>query len=133
MKKLKIVKLQIVFIFFAWILIKRIIVSSTPFYCWGRQIFEEMLTGEKVTFLCLWCDDKSLETSFEWEGAWVKMPRFNAFSRSGNTINLKTFPAHCEIYEFERKFSKHSGERSSPEEFIKIWKCILETNLEEQG
>lgn len=44
-------------------------------------------------------------------GAWVNMPRFNAFSRNLNTINLKAFPEHVEIYKFERKVNKYLGER----------------------
>ena len=45
------------------------------------------------------------------EGAWVKMPRFNSFSRNLNTINLNIFPNYCRIYMFERKCKKHSRER----------------------
>ena len=45
------------------------------------------------------------------EGTWVKIPKFNAFSRNVNTINLKKF-------EVERKFNKHSEERISSKEFI---------------
>ena len=41
----------------------------------------------------------------------VKMPRFNAFSRNVNTMNLKIFLTHGGVYNFERKFNKHSGER----------------------
>ena len=55
-------------------------------------------------------------------GTWVKMPRFNTFSRNASTINLKFFPNHGEIYRFERKFKKHSGERVK--EFIEIWKDV---------
>ena len=39
------------------------------------------------------------------------MFRINAFSRSMNSVNLKIFPTHGGIYEFEREFGKHSGER----------------------
>ena len=34
-----------------WILIKQIIVSCTPFYCWGKQIFKRMLPGGMSNFL----------------------------------------------------------------------------------
>ena len=38
---------------------------------------------------------KSSTWSFEWgTGTWVKMHRFNAFSRNVNTINWKFFPTH---------------------------------------
>ena len=40
--------------------------------------------------------------------AWVKMPRFNAFCRKVNIINLKLFPIRGGLYKFERKFYKHS-------------------------
>ena len=39
------------------------------------------------------------------------MPRFNAFSTNVNNINLKFFPTHGRIYNFEIKFNKHAGER----------------------
>ena len=31
---------QVIFKFSEWIYIKQIIVSSTPFWCWGKEIFE---------------------------------------------------------------------------------------------
>ena len=40
-----------------------------------------------------------------------KMPPFNAFYRNVNTINTKVFLTHGEIYMFDIKFNKHSGER----------------------
>ena len=41
--------------------------------------------------------------SFEWRPeAWVKMHRFNAFSRNVNTINWKNFPTNDEIYKSEK-------------------------------
>ena len=42
---------QVVFIFSDWVLIKQITVSSTPFCCWGKQIFERMLSGGMSNFL----------------------------------------------------------------------------------
>ena len=68
---------QIIFIFSDWILIKQIIVSSTPFCCWGKQIFERMLPGGMSNSFCLGRDDKNLGASFEWREAWVKMPRIH--------------------------------------------------------
>ena len=41
LKKLQIL-FQAIFIFSDWILIKQIIIPSTPVYCWGKQIFEKM-------------------------------------------------------------------------------------------
>ena len=72
---------QVIFIFSDWILIKKIIVSSTHF------ILRETL------FL-----NNSIQ-SFEWRtGAWVKMHRFDAFFRNVNTINWNIFPTHGGIY-----------------------------------
>ena len=41
LKKLQIL-FQAIFIFSDWILIKQIIIPSTPVYCWGKEIFEKM-------------------------------------------------------------------------------------------
>ena len=80
-------------------LIKQIMVSYTPPYCWGKQIFERMLPKGMSNFLLpgVWYDDKNLGTSFEWGEAWEKMPQINAFSRDVNSINLKLFSTHCRI------------------------------------
>ena len=43
--------IQVIFIFSDWIVIKQIIVSSTHFYCWGKQIFKRMLPGGMSNFL----------------------------------------------------------------------------------
>ena len=73
---------QVIFKFFDWILIKQIIVSSTPF-----------LLG-KTDFL------KNSTWSFDWgTGAWVKMHRFKVFSRNVKTINWIIFPTY-----FSHKF-----------------------------
>ena len=63
------------------------------------------------------------------------MPRFNAFSGNVSTINLEIFPTTWwNIYKFERKFNKHSGERKSPKEFIEISKDVsLRLILKEKG
>ena len=77
---------QVIFVFPNWILIKQITVSYTPF-----------VLGEtrRKEFFSTW--------SFELRtGAWVKMPRFNAFSRNVNTINWKFFPTHGGIYKSEK-------------------------------
>ena len=42
---------QLIFIFSGWILIKQIIVSSNPFCCWEKQIFERILNGGMSSFL----------------------------------------------------------------------------------
>ena len=64
-KKLKIIQnvknrmFQVIFIFSDSILIKQIIVSSTPLCCWGKQIFERMVPGGMSNFLlprALWPD-----------------------------------------------------------------------------
>ena len=41
---------QVIFVFSDWILIKQIIVSSTPFCYWGKEIFERMLPGGMSNF-----------------------------------------------------------------------------------
>ena len=33
---------QVIFVFFDWSLIKQIIVFSTPFSCWGKEIFKKL-------------------------------------------------------------------------------------------
>ena len=81
---------QVIFIFSEWIFVKQIIDSSTSF-CFGENRFwKKCCLGEWVIFFCLGCDGKNLGASFEWRKKWVKMPRFNAFSRNVNTINLFT-------------------------------------------
>ena len=35
-------------------------------------------------------------------GAWVKMPRSNAFSRNMNTIKLNVFSTHSTIYTLKK-------------------------------
>ena len=55
---------QVIFIFCDWIMVKQILVSSTPFCCWGKQIFKRMLPGRVISF-CLGRDDKNLGASFE--------------------------------------------------------------------
>ena len=79
---------QVIFIFSDWILIKKIIVSSIHFVL-GETDFPKTST---------W--------SFEWwTGAWVKMHRFNAFSRNVNTINWNIFPTHDRIYKSKNSTS----------------------------
>ena len=76
---------QVIFIFSDWILIKQIIVFSTTFCCWRKQVFKKF------------CPVFWLE-----KGAWLKMPRFNAFSTNVNTINFKIFPTHGGIHKLEK-------------------------------
>ena len=96
LEKLKIIQninnlmFYVISIFANWILIKQIIVSSTPFCCWGKQIFKKFCLEFCVGNRCMGT------------GAWIKMPIFNAFSRNGNTINLKCFPIHGGIYKLEK-------------------------------
>ena len=88
---------QVIFIFSDWILIKQIIVSSTPFCCWGKQIFERMMSRGMSNFLLprAWWQQRGY--SSEWGEAWVKLPWINAFSRNVNSINLKILPTHSGI------------------------------------
>ena len=76
---------QVIFIFSDWIFIKQIIVFSTPFCCWGNRF------------------SNNYAWNFEWGmGAWVKMPRSNAFSRNMNTIKLNVFSTHSTIYTLKK-------------------------------
>ena len=46
---------------------------------------------------------KNSTCSFDWRTeAWVKMHRFNTFSRSMNIINWKNFPTHDGVYKSEK-------------------------------
>ena len=65
---------QVILIFSDWILIKQIIVFS-KYSTW----------------------------SFDWgNGAWLKIHRFNAFSRNVKTINWKICPTHGGTYKLEK-------------------------------
>ena len=50
-QKIKNLMFQIIPIFFEWILIKQIMVSSTRFCCWGKQTFKRILSVGKSNFL----------------------------------------------------------------------------------
>ena len=74
---------QVIFIFSDWILIKNISFLH-PFRLRGNRF------------------SKNSTWSFEWAiRAWVRIHRFNAFSRNVSTINLKIFPTHGGIYKSE--------------------------------
>ena len=77
---------QVIFKLCDSILVKQIIVSSTPLFL--------ALGGNRFSKNCIWrCG---------WEfGAWVEMHRFNAFCNV-NTINWKIFPTHGGIYKSEK-------------------------------
>ena len=86
---------QAILIFFDWILIKQIIVSSTPFVL-AQTDFQKLLPGD-------------LSGRLE---ARVKMHRFNAFSGNLNTINWKDFSKNGEIYKSDKiQQAFWSGER----------------------
>ena len=76
---------------------------------------------------------KNLGESFSWQ-AWVKKCLnsifwlTNGFSSNLNTINLKNFPNHSEMYSFERKLTKY-GEKKSPKHSKEIWKYVSLTYL----
>ena len=112
---------EVILIFSDWILVKQIVIFSTPFCLWGKQIFDRTLPWEMSNFLLpMGRDDKTLGANFDWGGTWVKTPRINAFSRNVNSINSTIFCIHGRIKTFERKLRKQSGERQSPREFIEI-------------
>ena len=54
---------------------------------------------ECVISFCLGCDDKNLGASFEWGGAWVKMPRINGFSRNMNSIKFSHTGWNIKVWE----------------------------------
>ena len=110
----------VIFIFSDWVMIKQIIVSSTPFYCWGKQIFERMLPGGMSNSFCLGLDDKNLGASFEWREAWVKMPRIHFL---GERDKFEYFPHTLRnIKVWEKIQQAFWRERQSPSDFTEILK-----------
>ena len=95
---------QVIFIFSDWILIKQIIVSSIPFYSWGKQILEIMLPGGMSNFLLPWAWWQKLEDKF-WVGR----------TTNENASNQCIFQ-ECELHRFEN-FSRTWWN-------IKVWKKI---------
>ena len=95
-KKLQVIQniknLMFQVIFSDWILIKLIIVFSTPFYCWGKQIFERMLPGGMSNFLLPGASCQELGSNF-WVGRGMRK----------NAMNQCIF-YECELHKFE-KFS----------------------------
>ena len=87
---------QVIFIFSDWILIKQIRATSVPFCCRRKKIFERMLPEGMNNFLLRSAWWQILRGEFWVRGAWVKMPRINAFSRIVNSINSKIFPRMVE-------------------------------------
>ena len=47
---------------------KQIMVTFSPFYCWGNRFSKECCLGKRLISFCLWRDDKYLGASFEWGG-----------------------------------------------------------------
>ena len=98
LKKLQIIQniknliFKVIFIFSDWILIKQILVSFTPFCCWGKQIFERMLPGGMSNFLLprVWWQELGGEF---WVGRGMNK----------NSSNQCIFLG-CELHKFE-KFS----------------------------
>ena len=103
----------VIFIFSDWILIKQVTVFSISF--WNKFL-------------------KSSAWSFEWgTRAWVKIPRFNAFSRNANTINLKNLCHTWSNVQFI-KIRQAFWREIKPWGVLKnIKRCILEANLSGQG
>ena len=99
--------LQVIFVFIYFI------VSSTPFVV-GRNRFSKKNAplGERVISFCLvGVTIRNCGRVLTGQGAWLKTPKFSAFSGNVNTINFKISFPHGRIYRFERKFSKQPGER----------------------
>ena len=93
---------QVILIFSDSILIKQIIVSST------LSVLSWVNRSSKIS---TW--------SFDWgTGPWVKIHRFDVFSRNLNTINWKNFP-HMVEHTIYRKFKEHIWR-----EIKDIWKDV---------
>ena len=111
--------LQVIFIFSDWILIKQIIIFSTPF-CLGETDFQKIQSG-------VLSGELDMSKNAFWRNG------LGAFSRNVNTINLKLFPTHSGIYKLERN-NKHSEEIWNPKEFKEIWKDVsLKLILKDNG
>ena len=80
---------QVIFIFSDWILIKQMIVPSTPFCCWKKQIFERMLPWVMSNFLLPGAWWQELGGEF-WVGKGM----------SKNTLNQCIFK-ECELHKSE--------------------------------
>ena len=66
-------------------------------------------------------------------GAWVKMHRFNAFSRNVSIINWKIFPTHVGIYKSEKIKQAFFGDIKLEGVQRNMKGCITHANLEGQG
>ena len=93
---------QVIFVFSDWILIKQIIVSSTPFCYWGKEIFERMLPGGMSNFFLPRNWWRKLGDKFWVAKVWVKMPWINSFCRKVYSINLKLFPTWWNVKVWEK-------------------------------
>ena len=119
LKKLRIIQntnnlmFQVIFKFSDWILIKQIIVTFIPYYCWGMGNFS------LPRMQCLG------EFWGEGEGAWVKIPRFSALFGNINTTNLNFFfNTWWNIKVWEKIQLSFWRERKSSRDFIEIWKDV---------
>ena len=106
---------RVIFIFSDWILIKQIIVSSTPLFL--------ALGGNRFSKNCI--------CSFKWgTGAWVKMHRLKSFSNV-NTINWNFF-SHTWWNIQVRENWASILERDKTLRSLKKWECIPDANIEGQ-
>ena len=103
---------QVIFIFSDWIFIRQIIVSSTSFCCWEKQIFEKMLPRGMSNFLLprVWWQELGGEF---WVGRDMsKNPYIQCISWECEHHQFEIFfYTWWNIYKFEIKFNKHFGER----------------------
>ena len=130
-QNIKNIMFQVIFTFSDWILIKKVIVSSPPFRCWGNRLSKEFCLRKWVISFCLERNDKDIGTSFEWRETWV--PWINAFSRNFSSINLNVFP-HMMEYKSLRENSTSILKRDKAIEGVyrNMKGCVLEANIEGQ-
>ena len=101
------------------------------------DIFRSNFDRENHSSLHPFCQEtrfsRNSTWSFEWgTGAWVKMRRFNAFSRNVNIINWKFFPTNVKIYKSEK--IQQAFLRDNLKKLKDIWNDIfLRLILEDKG
>ena len=132
LKKLQIL-FQAIFIFSDWILIKQIIIPSTPVYCWGKQIFEKMWYERMSNSLLprAWSQELGREV---WVGRSLSKNYSNqCIFTYMNSINLKIFHTCWNIKVWE-KYQQAFWREIMPQWFDRNMKgCILEANNQGQG
>ena len=121
---------QVIFIFSDWILIKQIIVSSSHFCCWGKQIFERMLSRMIFERMLFWKNELCFmtlksNTKFDlWFGKWHEefgkfLPEHSKVSKLGLWWDPFIQSRKCMSLKIYRGVTYHENE-----ERCKIWRGI---------